>query len=180
MDEHSHYEAIFRPLQFAGGHEDSFLSSLFRRIEEGDVNLDPEYQRGHVWTPEQQARFMGHVLEGGALPPIIMRRHSSWSEKPDEVLDGKQRLTALAAWMRGDVDAELTDGSTLNINDLSERDRRLFTSLSGPHFSIYYGHWSDAETLRIYIKLNRGGTVHTDEEIDRVRDMLTKLEEDER
>lgn len=136
--------------------------------------LDPEYQRGHVWTEEQQRRFAGHVIEGGAVPPIIVRRDRTY-QLPDEVVDGKQRLTALYRWLKDEIPAELRDGTLLWIHDLDPEAKRFITGIGGPHLSFRYGYWTQREVLDLYIKLNRGGTVHTDAEIDRVRQMLSNL-----
>jgi hypothetical protein len=31
-------------------------------------DLSPDYQRGPVWSRQQQERFIGHVLSGGQAP----------------------------------------------------------------------------------------------------------------
>lgn len=138
-------------------------------------DLSPDYQRGHVWTERQAVLFVGHVLEGGAVPPIFVQRYDCADHAPDpeywnlpvEVIDGQQRLRALVGWVEGDFAAELTDGRLIWYRDTNEVDRFCL-----PMIRITYLDISRADRLRFYLRLNRGGTVHTDDEINRVRDML--------
>lgn len=43
---------------------------LLRHLEHemagaGGIDLDPDFQRGHVWTPEKQVAFVEFTLRGG-------------------------------------------------------------------------------------------------------------------
>ena len=56
-------------------------------------NLTPSYQRGDVWGNGDRQSLMESILRGVPLPSIILLRTGSSS--PHEVVDGKQRLTAI-------------------------------------------------------------------------------------
>ena len=58
-----------------------------------DLNLTPSYQRGDVWTTNDRQALIESVLRGIPLPSIILREVGP--SDPQEVVDGKQRLTAL-------------------------------------------------------------------------------------
>lgn len=169
------HREFWHPIQWGGGSETIGMRALVCRYEcqEGEEpwNLDPDYQRDHVWTDEQAGRFVGHLISGGAVPPVIINRDPTY-EKPDEVVDGKQRLTACYRWMKGEIPAILHDNREIRFSDLDEESQRYLTSMTGPVIRINYGHWSREEVLDIYLKLNSGGTVHTPEEIERVRGLL--------
>jgi HNH endonuclease len=87
-------------------------------------------------------------------------------DMPSEVIDGKQRLTAIWRWMKDQIPAELSDGTMIWYHDTNEVDRRGLDSL------ITYTDISRVERLRFYLKINRGGTVHSEAEIGKVREML--------
>ena len=58
-----------------------------------DLNLTPSYQRGDVWrTGDRQALILS-ILRGIPLPSIILLRTGATT--PHDVVDGKQRLTAI-------------------------------------------------------------------------------------
>ena len=166
---------------------DVSLSSLVDEIQRGVLQLNPDYQRGAVWTDEQAARFVGHWLEGGEVPRIWVQRWDSrdnvtpgdlarysvgasgdWNYLPQEVVDGQQRLRAIYRWRNGEIAAEMTDGERVTYSQTNEVERRGFS------IQLTYIDLPRVERLRLYLRLNRGGTVHTDEEIARVREMLAR------
>lgn len=56
-------------------------------------NLTPSYQRGDVWRSGDRQSLMESILRGVPLPSIILLR--TGPSTPHEVVDGKQRLTAI-------------------------------------------------------------------------------------
>lgn len=171
---------VYRPIR-SDGTETLMMAMLVRRIESPNpfeqLNLRPDYQRDYVWTDRQAAQFVGHMIEGGHVGPVIVQRFPVFATKaptPDEVVDGQQRLRSMYRWLKGELSAELHDGTTLHIAALDESSRSLISGywLAGPHFTVQYVSLSRADRLRLYLRLNRGGTVHSDEEIARVLAML--------
>lgn len=173
---------VFNPIRFADGVETLHWGALVKRLElpPGDpssINLSPDYQRDYVWTDEQASLFIGHMLSGGVTGYIIVQRSPiarSGSIVPDEVIDGQQRLRSVHRWMKGEIPAILTDGSSFFVHDLDEDSSWSIKGswITGPRFDVGYVSLSRADRLRLYLRLNRGGTVHTNEEIDRVRELL--------
>lgn len=163
-----------------GEGECSFFAHHLRKWIDGDgtddgsslrLNIDPDYQRGHVWTPEQSAAFVGHKLEGGECPTLTIQR---WDRDPvDELVDGKQRVLAILGFVENRIPALLTDGRSYYLREWSAEDQHLLPRsfelmLRGRHVKCP----TRADVLRLYLRLNRGGSVHSDEEIERVRAML--------
>lgn len=130
------------------------------------LDLNPPYQRGHVWTKEQQIAYVEYVLMGGEVSKTIL-----WNDQNDgrvssyvpvELIDGKQRLQAVRAWFKDEFP---TFG-------------HVFSEWEGPmrphllKFDFQLCCLSPEEVLRVYLNINAGGTPHTTEELDRVREML--------
>lgn len=57
------------------------------------LNLTPTYQRGDVWNTRDRQALIESILRGIPLPSIVLLR--AGASKPHEVVDGKQRLTAI-------------------------------------------------------------------------------------
>lgn len=175
---------VFNPIRFADGIETLHWGALIKRLDlpPGDpnsLNLNPDYQRDYVWTDEQASLFVGHMLSGGVTGYIIVQRHPvprSGPTIPDEVIDGQQRLRSVHRWMKGEIPATLTDGSSFFVYDLDEGSSRNIRGvwITGPRFDIGYVTLSRADRLRLYLRLNQGGTVHTDADLARVQGMLEK------
>lgn len=62
----------------------------YRRLE-----LSPSYQRGDVWPTKDAQLLMESILRGIPLPSVIVLRPKRDADTPFEVVDGKQRLTAI-------------------------------------------------------------------------------------
>ena len=76
------------------------LFALLRALGNGTL-LVPHYQRQRVWTPEQQARWVGHVLSQAPCPAVCIRQVDGPDGFLDEIVDGQQRLEACRAWLAG-------------------------------------------------------------------------------
>ncbi|WP_455717458.1 DUF262 domain-containing protein [Anaerosporobacter sp.] len=68
------------------------IETIYNRIKAGDINLQPNFQRGEVWTIQKKKKLIDSILREWKIPPI----HVVSSDKEvDEVLDGQQRLVAI-------------------------------------------------------------------------------------
>lgn len=175
----------YQPIGFREGSEtltpdESFLARFEGSFETCRFEMDPDYQRDHVWTAEQQGRFIGFLLEGGKRPEIICNRIFNLKPKiVDEVIDGKQRLTALYCFLKNVIPAIYTDGEELWFANMTKEAKAWIRGLTSPlSMQIGYVSLSRTEVLRLYLKLNRGGSVHTDAEINRVRALLADMLEE--
>lgn len=133
------------------------------------VDLDPDFQRGHVWDTQKKQDYVEYVLRGGQSSRDIWWNCAGWQTKdfkhPLVLVDGKQRLTAV------------TDFLTNNLKVFGSL-RSEFTDrirMAGPSFRVHVNNLqSRAEVLQWYLEMNAGGVVHTKEELDKVRVLLKK------
>lgn len=155
-----------------------FFDTPTEKIDAFDiVNMHPDYQRSFTWTDDQCSKFIGFLAEGGTPPPIWIQRWPSYL-KPDELLDGLQRLTAIRRFQIGEIPMELTNGTRMFLKEFSEPDRKMWTGNAGMTVTLKYVKYSTrAEILHLYLLLNSGGTPHTPEELDRVKVLYTQSKE---
>ena len=145
------------------------LRYLENNLEEirgdGTLDLDPDFQRGHLWTDEQRTAFVEHVLRKGQNTVIRFncpRWQRTGQSEHSVLVDGKQRLNAALMFKRGEIPAfgklvheyqdEIPISARLQfmLNDLETRE----------------------EVLKWYLEINRGQVAHTQEEIKRVEGLL--------
>ena len=136
-------------------------------INELHLQLNPDFQRGHVWTREQQIEYVEFILRGGKSARTIYFNCPNWHIGYDPnaefvCVDGLQRLTAAFAFLHNEIPVfghyynEFEDqlpfdiDFLFNVNDLKTK----------------------AEVLQWYIEMNSGGTPHTSKEIERVKKLL--------
>jgi len=141
-------------------------SSIDRYKKEYDLNLLPDYQRGHVWNEAQQTAYVENMLRGMSGVNTLKFNFPGWMgnfKGPFEVVDGLQRLTAALKF----VDNELP-AFELKLNEFEDK---LWHS--EPSFRISINNLKTRkEVLQWYIELNSSGVVHSKEEIDRVKLLL--------
>ena len=131
------------------------------------LDLSPVYQRGHVWTEEQQVRYVEYVLRGGKSGLDIHFNCPGWmSNHPSqhiELVDGKQRLNAVLRFLHNEIKAF---GAYLNEYTDSMR-------MANVHFNIHVNNLKTQKAvMQWYVDMNSGGTVHTSEEIERVKALI--------
>lgn len=189
---HKALYAVVRPLPGAAYTADWGLSELERTLATtadsmrdvgGSFDLEPDFQRGHVWTDEQGSRFVESWIRGLDVGRIVFNC-PAWSKPtsgdgdlPDytfQCVDGLQRLTAFRKFVRGDI--AVFDG-------LSAQD--LKGSPFDPLKHVYrlrvviYELDRRADLLNLYLALNAGGTAHAPEELARVSALLAQASGDQ-
>ncbi len=140
---------------------------LPRYLDKNDPKLvlEPDYQRGHVWSDAQRTAFVEHGLMGGETGMVITTNCPGWMADfrgPYELVDGLQRVTAVLSFLRGEVPAF----------------GRMVSDYTGRMPGGLYFQWrimclpTRAEVLKQYLLLNAGGIAHSAAEIARVRALL--------
>lgn len=94
---------------------DKSTSDLFRMIIEGELNLQPPYQREFVWDQKTMSKFIESLLLSIPIPTIFLAEND---DDTFEVIDGQQRLTTIVAFMK----SKLSDNE---IEKLPEKLKRL-------------------------------------------------------
>lgn len=140
---------------------------LARYKEEFGIDLNPDFQRGHVWTRKQQISYVEHCLRGGESTRLLHWNCHDWQafsgNFPVVLVDGKQRLTAVLKFLQDKIPAFGRKLSKYKDN---------LTPLN-PSFRFHVNALKTrAEVLRWYLELNEGGTVHTKDELEKVHALL--------
>lgn len=134
----------------------------------GGLEMDPDFQRGNVWTEDQQIKFMEFALRGGLKhsSSLLLFNCADWDQEckePIQMVDGLQRLTAALRFLRGEIPVF---GHTINEYEGNIRAADAI-------FTVHINNLKTrAEVLQWYLDLNSGGTVHSHEEIARVTELL--------
>ena len=137
------------------------------------ADYDPPFQRGHVWTKGQQERWITHIFRGGETGRRIFLNMPGWQGDDSgvlELIDGKQRIEAIRAFMNNEIKAFGKTYAELTPNKIAHR-----YLMSRNHIQINVNTLrTRAEVLTWYLQMNDGGTPHTFSELLKVKDMLRK------
>ncbi|KAF2116519.1 hypothetical protein BDV96DRAFT_572295 [Lophiotrema nucula] len=82
------------------------LDWLFKCLESGAIDVEPEYQRDVVWTADRMTGLVDSLMENYYIPPIILNKkiHRAVDGSVSSIyvcVDGKQRLTSIKAFIKG-------------------------------------------------------------------------------
>jgi uncharacterized protein with ParB-like and HNH nuclease domain len=139
-----------------------------------NININPDYQRGYVWSQYQKEKYLEFIFHGGETGKDIYFNHpnnindngnSIWYDTY-ELVDGKQRLNAVIEFLNNkvlvfgkykyqykDFNIELKRiryGFKFHINDLATKK----------------------EVVEWYLAMNNGGSIHTKEDLAIAYDVL--------
>lgn len=119
--------------------------------------LLPEWQRGIVWTEDQNVRLIESIWLGIPIGSYTFNR--AYGTKYDNLLiDGQQRMNAIQKYLDGKLSVF---GYTWD--EVSVLDKRRFRNRS--HFHCYITETTDEEYLKNYYNLmNFSGTPHNQSE----------------
>lgn len=153
------------------------MALLYYMFSEHGIDLDADYQRGNVWTPEQKVSLIDSIFKNIDIGKFTVIRRP-WGDHPNkpktqllyEMLDGKQRITAITDFYLGKFKYK-----GLYFRELHPFDRNHFK-----HYQISYAETeplTKEQKYRYFLKLNTTGTPVDPEHIKKVYEMWEKEKE---
>lgn len=139
---------------------DPDVETIISRIETDDLNLQPDFQRGEVWTRVKKQRLVDSILRDWHVPPIHVIEITS--TRRQEVLDGQQRLVAIRDFYRNDfpvdgsiepIDPLIIKLGGLKYRDLPDDARRQFNQFTIRIFRIV--DYKSSEPAELFFRLNQ-------------------------
>lgn len=146
---------------------------LYRHlIASAGIDFNPSYQREYVWHQEDKEKLIESIFMGADIGKFTVRNRddSEWLETgyAYEIIDGKQRLLTLLDFYENRFAYR-----GAYFNDLSDDDRHVF--MNHPVAWSEVRNITKEDTLRLFIRLNRGGQPVSDEIIRNAEKQLAAL-----
>ena len=178
---------------------DFSVKELVSMINDGIINISPEYQRKFRWDDERQSMLIESIFLGIPVPSLFMATNSNatW-----EVIDGLQRLSSIVRFVADpDSNARRKVGKDdylrlKGLEKLTEMNGKTITEVPAalkldfllkPIKVITLSDKSDFQVrFDLFQRLNTGGITLTDQEIRNCvfkgsfNDFIKRLSEDER
>jgi len=146
----------------------SAVDSLIHMITRAGIDFDVEYQRDHVWKLADKIALIDSIFNNIDIGKFVLVQRDYSSDVFYEVLDGKQRLTAIR-----DFYEDRFKYNGYYYSELSRMDKHKF----GNH-SITLGYLENPNKEAIFdsfIKLNTCGKPMAKKHIDHVKKLLSEL-----
>ncbi len=143
------------------------METLLRRLKQGTINLNPDFQRNEVWTLEKKCQLIESLMLKIPLPMFYV---SSDEKSNYTVVDGLQRLSTIRDYLIGNkfkLQKLEFWGDQFNGKALADlppymENRILETEFT---FTVINTGTPDVVKRNIFKRVNRGGAPLTDQEI---------------
>lgn len=148
---------------------DYAVRTLVDMVMEGDLILNPDYQRLYRWEPEKASRFVESIVLNIPVPVVYFAEEGDGTFS---VIDGQQRLTSLINFIKPEAGQALTltglklrpDINNKSFNELDRTDRSAITKR--PIRCIVVLNESDkALKFEVFERLNTGSSALTEQEV---------------
>jgi len=139
------------------------LKQVSDLVKSADYDLQPDFQRRPRWSREQQSRLIESFIMNVPVPPVFLYE-TEYSRY--EVMDGRQRLTAISEFYEGRFALEgLTQWAELNgriYQKLPEQvrrgiDRRYLSSIVLLHETAKSADQAARLKQLVFERINTGG-----------------------
>ncbi len=138
---------------------DPDLATVYGRILSKELDLQPDFQRNEVWSEHKKTRLIDSILREWHVPPIHVVVDS---DNREQVLDGKQRLSAIRDFIEGKLrvdgeiepaDPEIRQLGGLLYGELPPRIRRRFERFTIRLYSLT--DYKPGEPAELFYRLNQ-------------------------
>lgn len=159
------------------------IETIVNRIKNEDMDLQPYFQRGEIWTLQKKQKLIDSILRGWKIPPIHVIHNN---QSIDEVLDGQQRLAAIRDFYDNIIcidgkilpeNSELIQLDGMHYRDLPKKWQRQFRQYS--IVIIRLTEYQPEEPAELFYRLNQPTTLTSAEQrnayIGVTRDQVKEL-----
>lgn len=147
------------------------IQDLINLHEDGQLNLNPGFQRESVWTERDRAKLIDSILRRYPIPAIFLyERHADGSIVYD-VIDGKQRLETIFRFM-GVLRGHKFSAKTVLSEDAGEevvdwpalKRRHLQHKLEGYQLQVIFVEGDLSQIIDLFVRINSTGRALTRQE----------------
>lgn len=135
------------------------IETIVNRIKNEDMDLQPDFQRGEIWTLQKKQKLIDSILRGWKIPPIHVIHNN---QSIDEVLDGQQRLAAIRDFYDNIIcidgkilpeNSEIIQLDGMHYRDLPKKWQRQFRQYS--IVIIRLTEYQPEEPAELFYRLNQ-------------------------
>ena len=132
------------------------IADILQWHSQGQLELNPYFQRGSVWTRAAQIYLVDTILRGLPVPKVYMRTKVDLvtMQATREVVDGQQRIRAIIEFARDEfaLSARAKEFRGLTYSSMDDELKQAFLSYSISVDQLLNA--ADADVLEIFARLN--------------------------
>lgn len=175
-EESDEVSSVIPPLDIVAFNELRSCADIYRMYEKGQIDINPDFQRGEVWKPRAQTLFVDSLMKQLPIPSLCISL--DYKTQKRLVIDGLQRITTIikflapdSKWKLSKVDDVDNRISGKTVSYIKENEHDLYTILENVVIPITvircdYAKRDHMQYLfQIFYRLNSGGNKLYNQEI---------------
>lgn len=176
FEERTSPEAVLPPPDIIAFNEMRSCADIYRMFVNGQIDINPDFQRGVVWKNRAQTLFVDSVLKQLPIPSICVSLDGKTQKRL--VIDGLQRITTMIKFLDpeskwklskiDDVDVKISGKKVAEIRENTSNLVEIFENFIIPVTVIrcdYSRHDHMQYLFQIFNRLNSGGSKLYNQEI---------------
>ena len=152
------------------------VDTILRQIEQDNIDLNPAFQRRNAWNDVKRSKLIESLIIGVPVPEIVLAEDLT-KKKSFIVIDGKQRLLAIAGFMRPDTYGVWAQPKLKGLTTRQDLNGKTFVEITATdddlrqltnadiRCTIITGYRSNAVLYDIFYRLNTGSVPLSSQEI---------------
>ena len=169
-------EAIVPPSDIVAFTEQRSCADIFRMYDKGQLDINPDFQRGEVWTNRSQTLFIDSLMKQLPIPSMCISLDIKTQKRL--VIDGLQRITSIVKFLNpketwklakvDDADDRISGKTTAKIRLNNNEIYDIVENVTIP-ITVLRCDYSNENHMRylfqIFYRLNSGGNKLYNQEI---------------
>ena len=169
-------EAIVPPPDIVAFTEQRSCADIFRMYDKGQLDINPDFQRGEVWTNRSQTLFIDSLMKQLPIPSMCISLDIKTQKRL--VIDGLQRITSIVKFLNpketwklakvDDADDRISGKTTAKIRLNNNEIYDIVENVTIP-ITVLRCDYSNDNHMRylfqIFYRLNSGGNKLYNQEI---------------
>lgn len=132
------------------------IAEFLKWNDDGELKLNPKFQRGSVWTPHARTYLIDSILRGYPIPKLLLRTTIDRDSRRTirDVVDGQQRLRTIIDFADGKIvlGAKAGELRGLKYSDLEDATKDSFLAYKLTCEQLINA--SDEDVLEVFLRIN--------------------------
>lgn len=168
--------SVVPPLDIVAFNELRSCADIYRMYEKGQLDINPDFQRGEVWKPRAQTLFVDSLMKQLPIPSLCISL--DYKTQKRIVIDGLQRITTIIKFLTPDTEWKLSKVDDVDcrisgktIAYINEKEHDMYSILENVviPITVIRCDFSKREHMQylfqIFYRLNSGGNKLYNQEI---------------
>lgn len=142
------------------------LNQVSELLENKKIKINYDYQRGDIWKSSQKIDLIKSIISSYSIGVLVLFIND---DKQYEILDGQQRLLAIAQYTDDKLDLSQTD--IPKYSELSKRDKTLLDAYCIFYLKLksYDPETKEEDIVQTFLRLQEGTPLNKAEKISAYR-----------